>query len=107
VTDLCEISPEFCHPNLGLYSGVLADTHGWLQLNCRVDSNPAAADGFEAKGGVHGAIVQKQAIGSTMPAGSQSPFLLGSAAWGRLLYQSVTTGDATTLLLETPAEGMD
>ena len=32
VTDLCAISPEFCHPNLGLYSNpLLADTHGWLQ----------------------------------------------------------------------------
>lgn len=99
VTDLCDITPEFCHPNLGLYSGVLADTHGWLQLNCRVDSNPAAADGFEAQGGVHGAIIQMQSLGTTLPAGSGSTFQ-SSAAWGRLLYQSVTTGDAVTLHLE-------
>jgi hypothetical protein len=104
--DLCEISPEFCHPNLGLYSGLLADTHGWVQLNCRVDRNPAAADGFEANGGVHGAIVQTQDFLSTLPAGSGATFQ-GAAAWARLLYQSVTTGDAVTLHLEAPGQGLD
>jgi len=101
-TDLCEISPEFCHPNLGLYSGnpLLSDTHGWLQLNCKVDRDPWLSNGFDAKGGVHGAIIQKQPVGSTMPAGSGAPFQNGSAAWARLLYQSVTTGDAVTLHLE-------
>jgi hypothetical protein len=106
-TDLCEISPEFCYPNLGLYSGILADTHGWLQLNCKVDRDPWLANGFDAKGGVHGAIIQKQPIGSSMAAGSGSIFVTGSAAWGRLLYQSVTTGDAVTLHLEETGQGLE
>jgi hypothetical protein len=101
-TDLCEISPEFCYPNLGLFS---QDSHGWLQLNCRVDVNPGAADGFEAKGGVHGAIIQKQAALSTLAAGSGAT-ILSEAAWARLLYQSVTTGDAVTLHLEGVPESM-
>jgi hypothetical protein len=104
--DLCDINPEFCHPNLGLYSGLLADTHGWVQLNCRVDRNPAAADGFEANGGVHGAIVQVQGKLSTLPAGSGTVFA-GTASWARLLYQSVTTGDTVTLHLEAAGQGLD
>jgi hypothetical protein len=106
VIELCDINPEFCHPNLGIYSGLLADTHGWVQLNCRVDRNPLAADGFEANGGVHGAIVQQQGKTSTMPAGAGTVFQ-GTAAWARLLYQSVTTGDAVTLHLEAPGQGLD
>ena len=110
IWDLYDISPEFYHPNLGLFNndphGPANDTHGWLQLNCRVDSNPAAADGFEANGGVHGAIIQTQYSGSRLPAGSDVPF--GSAAmWGRVLYQSVTTGDEVELILEGPAGGLD
>jgi len=104
--DLCEISPEFCHPNLGLFSGFASDTHGWLQLNCRVDSDPQLANGFDANGGVHGAIIQMQSIGTKLPAGSGAVFE-SSAAWGRLLYQSVTTGDAVTLTLESPGQGLD
>jgi hypothetical protein len=107
--DVCQISPEYCYPNLGLFNNPQMpdpDTHGWLQLNCRVDSNPAAADGFEADGGVHGAIVQFQGAGSRLPAGSNTVFQ-SSAMWGRLLYQSVTTGDAVTLILEGPPLGLD
>jgi hypothetical protein len=110
VADLCMISPEFCYPNLGLFDqdpdGIGPNTHGWLQLNCRVDNNPLAADGFEANGGVHGAIFQAQRSGSELAAGSGEYF--GSEAhWGRLLYQSVTTGDEVELILEEPALGMD
>ena len=108
--DLCDISPEFCYPNLGLFNNdphhPISDTHGWLQLNCRVDTNPAAADGFEADGGVHGAIIQGQGMGTNLAAGSGAPFG-SSAAWGRLLYQSVTTGDAVTLIIEDDALGLD
>ena len=108
--DLCDISPEFCWPNLGLFNNdphhPISDTHGWLQLNCRVDTNPGAADGFEADGGVHGAIIQGQASGTQLAAGSGIQFG-SSAAWGRLLYQSVTTGDAVTLVIEDDALGMD
>jgi len=107
LADLCDISPEFCYPNLGLFNNnplIGSDTHGWLQLNCRVDSDPWLANGFDANGGVHGAIIQ-QATGSNLAAGSQKHFS-GTAAWARLLYQSVTTGDAVTLLLEEPATGM-
>jgi hypothetical protein len=101
LVDLCEISPEFCHPNLGLLGDPLAgaDTHGWLQLNCRVDADPGLANGFDATGGVHGALIQYQQGWSTLPAGSGAA-LGGSAAWGRLLYQSVTTGDAVTLQMQ-------
>jgi len=110
VWNLCEISPEFCYPNLGLFNNdphhPLSDTHGWLQLNCRVDTNPAAADGFEYDGGVHGAIFQAQRGGSQLAAGSGATF--GSnAQWGRLLYQSVTTGDPLNLILESPPFGME
>ena len=108
--DLCDISPEFCYPNLGLFNNdphyPINDTHGWLQLNCRVDQNPAAADGFEVDGGVHGAIIQGQAAGTELAAGSGVPFAT-SAAWSRLLYQSVTTGDAVTLIIEDDAFGLD
>jgi hypothetical protein len=105
VADLCSISPEFCYPNLGLNAVGLQDTHGWLQLNCRVDSDPQSTNGFDADGGVHGAIIDYRGAATTMPAGSGTIFA-GSAAWARLLYQSVTTGDAVTLLLETPAQGL-
>jgi len=108
--DLCEISPEFCYPNLGLFNNdphhAISDTHGWLQLNCRVDTNPDAADGFEADGGVHGAILQSQRSGSVLAAGSGATFN-AAAAWGRLLYQSVTTGDTVELTLEGQAAGMN
>jgi hypothetical protein len=108
--NLCDVSPEFCHPNLGLFNNdphhPISDTHGWLQLNCRVDTNPGAADGFEIDGGVHGAIIQGQAGGTMLAAGSGAPFN-SSAAWGRLLYQSVTTGDELTLVLEEDALGME
>jgi hypothetical protein len=108
--NLCSISPEFCYPNLGLFNNdphhPISDTHGWLQLNCRVDTNPNAADGFETDGGVHGAIIQTQKPQSILPAGSDVRFQT-AAQWGRLLYQSVTTGDAVQLILENPAGGMD
>ena len=108
LTDICDISPEFCYPNLGLFNNdphhPISDTHGWLQLNCRVDSNPLAADGFEADGGVHGAIIQRQNAGSTLAAGSGAPFT-SAARWGRLLYQSVTTGDDVSLILVANAGG--
>ena len=116
--DLYDISPEFYYPNLGLFGNdpnhedeehgdpPMTDTHGWLQLNCRVDQNPAAADGFEVDGGVHGAIIQMQDLDSGLPAGSRANFD-SAAMWARLLYQSVTTGDAVTLILEDDALGME
>jgi hypothetical protein len=108
--DLYDISPEFYYPNLGLFDqdpdGIGPNTHGWLQLNCRVDSNPLAADGFEANGGVHGAIIQMQGYGSRLPAGS-GDYINSSALWARLLYQSVTTGDSVTLILEGPPLGLE
>lgn len=103
VRSLCDISSEFCHPNLGLVTN--GDTHGWLQANCRVDSNPGAGDGFDALGGVHGAIVQSVFQGGSLAAGSGASFQ-STAAWGRLLYQSVTAGDALTLHLAPSHGGM-
>ena len=44
--------------------------------------------------------------GTELPAGSGTEFG-SSAMWGRLLYQSVTTGDAATLVLEESATGME
>ena len=58
-------------------------------------------NGFDADGGVHGAIIQAQSIGSILPAGSGTPFA-AATAWARLLYQSVTAGDAVTLHMEIP-----
>jgi hypothetical protein len=110
IFDLGWISPEFYYPNLGLFDedpdGIGPNTHGWLQLNCRVDTNPEAADGFEANGGVHGAIIQMQDDYSRLPAGSDQSFS-SAAAWARLLYQSVTTGDDVTLILEAAPLGME
>ena len=104
VRDLCEISPEFCYPNLGVVSGG-GDTHGWLQLNCRVDRDPSALDGFETNGGVHGAILE-QREDAAAAGGARNNRVNGQAAWARLLYQSVTSGDATTLRIETPSTGL-
>ena len=93
---LCEISPEFCYPNLGVFGNL--DTHGWLLLNCRVDQD---ADGiFETGGGVHGAILQTASTGADIRRNTPGAGTMNSMdAWARLLAQSVTTGDAVTLLL--------
>jgi hypothetical protein len=104
--DICAISPEFCWPNLGLFGNL--DTHGWLQLNCRVDRERNGS--FDANGGVHGAIVQWQPQGSSIAASDTDGVteqFFSAAAWGRLLYQSVTTGDSVTLTLENPGQGLD
>ena len=92
--DLCYVDPEFCWPNLGATYG---DMNGWLQAHCDVDG---------ADGGVHGAIFQ---IGATNFRVDRADSIQSAnwAAWGRLLYQSVTTGDAVTLHLEDPPAGMD
>lgn len=103
--DLCEdVDPEFCYPHLGIYGNY--DTHGWLQLNCRVDQD---YDGhFDANGGVHGAIIQHAEYDTKIRRGDESaPYLHGNASWGRLMYQSVTTGDAVSLELEGPTPGLD
>lgn len=94
--DLCDVSPEFCYPNLGLYGN--QHTHGWLLLNCRVDAD---ADGeYETDGGVHGAIVQHAATGAVLRRNTPGAEALTThASWARLLHQSVTTGDSVTLLL--------
>jgi hypothetical protein len=111
--DLCELDPEFCYPNLsagpcdayGSDDDNPCDTHGWLQLNCRVDQN---RDGtFDANGGVHGAIIQIATPGAVIRRNdSNAPYFYGFASWGRLLYQSVTPGDAVTLTLEGPPVGL-
>ncbi len=94
-----EISPEFNQPNLGLFAQ--GDTHGWLQLVCEVDGTD---DGVlnAVDGGVHGAIVQRMEGGAVVrrndPNAPDTP-ANEAAAFGRLLYQSVTTGDPTTLTL--------
>lgn len=97
LADLCELSPEFCYPDLGLTYGQ-PDTHGWLGLNCRVD---AEGDGeYEAAGGVHGAIVQRARSGAVLRRNHpQAPSVAGAVAWARLLQHSVTDGDELTLRL--------
>jgi hypothetical protein len=104
VADLCDVSPEFCYPNLGLYGNY--DTHGWLLLNCRVDRE---ADGaFDANGGVHGAMVHRAAAGAVARRGDPAaPALSAPAAWARLLHQSVTTGDRLSLELGSSGGGLD
>jgi len=103
---LCDISPEFCYPNLGLF-GTL-DTHGWALLNCKVDQD---ADGeFDADGGVHGALLQTAGTGSTIRRNTpEANTMTSSSSWARLLAQSVTTGDAVTLILSEQAgsQGLD
>ena len=102
--DLCEISPEFCYPNLGLY-GTL-DTHGWLMLDCRVDRDDDGA--FDASGGVHGAIIQSADPGAALRRNDpQAPQFTTRANWARLLSQSVTTGDAVTLQLGEQSGGLE
>jgi len=93
---LCDISPEFCYPNLGLF-GTL-DTHGWMLLNCKVDQD---ADGeFDADGGVHGVLLQTAEIGADIRRNTPGAATMASnASWARLLAQSVTTGDPVTLTL--------
>jgi len=111
--DLCELDPEFCYPNLsagpcdafGEDDDNPCDTHGWLQLNCRVDQDWNGS--FDANGGVHGAIIQVATPGAVIRRNDHyAPYLYGFASWGRLLYQSVTSGDPVTLTLEGPPVGM-
>lgn len=98
--DLCDIHPEFCYENLGHFPGQ-NDTHGWLSLDCRVDVEGDDPPVFDADGGVHGAIIQIARNGSIIRRNDPTaPALNGNAAWARLLFQSVTTGDAVTLHLE-------
>jgi hypothetical protein len=104
VAALCDISPEFCYPNLGLY-GTL-DTHGWLQVNCRVDQDNDGT--FDANGGVHGALVQT--VGPNAVLARNDPAagaFAAAAAWARLLHQSVTTGDPVVLHLDGGGGGLD
>jgi hypothetical protein len=98
VKSLCDISSEFCYPNLGQYAHDYHE-HGWMHLNCNVDG---------ANGGVHGAIVQTVASGEQIRREHpEGPALNAWTAWGRLLYQSVTAGDDVTLTLEEPYGGME
>lgn len=106
--DLCSIDPEFCYPHLSALpcqTGVNCHTHGWLQLNCRVDQDDNGT--FDADGGVHGAIVQTADSGAVIRRNDPyAPYFYDRASWGRLLYQSVTTGDAVTLHLEGAPGGL-
>jgi hypothetical protein len=101
IADLCDVHPEFCYPNLGQFActpGVDCDTHGWLLLDCRVDSEPNGS--FEANGGVLGAIVQTAGAGARVRRNDpSSPALPHAEAWGRLFHQSATTGHPVTLQL--------
>ncbi len=114
IADLCSISSEFCYPNLG--SGFCqpytpdpdfdaedeCDTHGWMKLDCRVREDPNAPPAIaDALGGVHGVIIQYAPPGSRLRRNDPtSPTTNGWVAWGRALYQSVTAGDAVTLMFE-------
>jgi hypothetical protein len=119
--DLCDIAPEFCYPNLSATPCVPytqdpdfesedeCDTHGWLKLDCRVRQDPNEPPAINtARGGVHGAIVQIAGDGSIIRRNDpNAPALNTTAAWARLLYQSVTSGDNVTLHLESPGGGLD
>jgi hypothetical protein len=100
IAPLDRIDPEFAWPHLGVaFDG---QEHGWLQLTCTVFGT--GKNGV-IDGGVHGAIVQTATPGTILRRESGGPALNGFAAWGRLLYQSGTVGDAMTLGLEDPARG--
>ena len=96
-----DVHPEFAWPNLGRLA---LDSHGWLKLNCRVDYDNDGT--FDAIGGVHGAITQVAGPGASVSKIPNGNRVAGWAAWSRLLYQSVTTGDAVTLHLENPGGDM-
>jgi hypothetical protein len=110
--DVCAISPEFCYPFLS-QDPDRTDTHGWLHLSCRTDPDgdwPFSLDNGPkpfVDGGVHGLILQTGLTGSIVRRNDPTaPALSNSAAWARLLYQSVTAGDAVSLHLEAPGGGL-
>ena len=112
VVDVCAISPEFCYPFLS-QDPTRTDTHGWLHLSCRTDPDgdwPHSIDNGPkpfVNGGVHGLIVQQAATSAVVRRNDlTAPSLTNKAAWARLLYQSVTAGDAVTLHLEAPGGGL-
>ncbi|MCP3979813.1 MAG: hypothetical protein GY716_10865 [bacterium] len=102
VVDLCLADAEFCYPNLGVGAATPNnpanfDTHGWLALDCEVNGKD---------GGVHGAIVQVADPNVDIDKDQNPNEILGGwVAWGRLLYQSATAGDATTLRANPGAPG--
>lgn len=63
-----------------------------MAFDCQVDGTTVA------DGGVHGAIVQVAQTGTVLRPNGPGPGLLEWVAWGRLLYQSGTAGDPTTLI---------
>ncbi len=107
--DLCDVDPEFCWPNLSAtpcdpdendLDEPFCHTHGWLQLNCRVDQDWNGT--WDSDGGVHGALVQVAGPGAVLRRNDDyAPELYGWAAWARLLYQSISNGQpGVTLELE-------
>ena len=100
--NLCgDLDPEFCHPNLGLDAGGDPHTHGWFSLSCEVDHDRADNTSETADGNVHGAIIQRAAGGTVLRKNDLgAPSLANSAAWARLLFQSVSIGDSGGLTLE-------
>lgn len=100
VQALDDISPEFAYPFLG--NVTQNNDHGWLRLECTVfGTGPNTA----ASGGVHGAIIQYARQGAVLRRNPSGPVLMSAAAWGRLLYQSGTVGEAITLHLDSPVVG--
>jgi hypothetical protein len=100
IADLEDIDPEFAYPFLG--ASFDEQEHGWLQLTCTVFGT---GENGVVDGGVHGAIAQYAPAGTVLRRESNGPALNGAAAWGRILYQSGTVGDAMSLRLEDPARG--
>ena len=98
---LSDISSAYAYPYLGNSDGT-PDENGWVQINCRVDTNPAAADGFEVDGGVHGSLHQLAPTATVLRREEGGPPLSNAGAWGRVLPQSVTTGDDTAFTLDAP-----
>jgi hypothetical protein len=92
--------PEFCYGNLGLDAGGVDHTHGWLALSCEVDHDADDNQDEWKDGNVHGAIIQRAAGGTDLRRTAGAPTLANSAAWARLLFQSVSKGDSGALTLE-------
>ena len=109
VRSLESLHPEFAYGNLGQTAcefGEDCDTHGWLKLDCDVTED--SHDWETVQGGVHGAIIQIGQTGAKVRRNDpNAPALANAAAWGRLLYQSVTTGGPVTFHVAGPGGGLN
>jgi hypothetical protein len=96
--ELGSISTVMEFPHLGMPGGKAE--HGWFIVNCRIDRDDDGS--FDTNGGVHGALWQLAPAGTVLRRNDSGPAQATDASWGRLLVQSITTGDTCKLELENP-----